>query len=208
MKSEKAVRKPNQTRSRETKERIIKAANDLFAEQGYYKTNTKLIAQRAGVPVGSIYAYFADKKAVLLESIRIGYEKIEHNMSGQGIDFTDELNEAVAVPPEDFIRAIINSNIEIHKQLPIFHRDMKFLRTSEPEIKDYLKFTEKRSFEQTKKMLQQVPNLKVTDLDAAAVVVHRIIENFTHYLTYEDPMVSKERIIKQITLLLTAYIAG
>ena len=200
--TKKKTREPNQSRSIETKEKIISAANELFAELGYYKTNTKLIAKQAGVPVGSIYAYFKDKKEILLESIRIGHEKISRNMSERDLD------PDTRITAEQFIRSIMESNIETHRLLPVFHRDMKFLRNTETDIREYLEESEQRSYEQTKEILRSASHLvHVEDIEAAAVVVHRTIENFTHFLCYEESPVEKERIITQVTAMLTSYLS-
>jgi TetR/AcrR family transcriptional regulator, repressor of fatR-cypB operon len=43
------------------REAIIQASVALFAEQGFYGTQVPLIAERAGVGVGTIYRYFQDK---------------------------------------------------------------------------------------------------------------------------------------------------
>ncbi|MFA4927487.1 MAG: TetR/AcrR family transcriptional regulator [Patulibacter sp.] len=55
---------PRQRRSRETAERVLDAAEALLAEDGPAAITTTRIAARAGVAVGSVYAYFADKNAV------------------------------------------------------------------------------------------------------------------------------------------------
>ena len=43
------VRTPKQQRGKETKLKIIRAAIKLFAKKGFYKTNSKEIAKRAGI---------------------------------------------------------------------------------------------------------------------------------------------------------------
>ena len=67
MEAEKAVRKPRQKRSIETKEKIVSAAYQLFCEKGYYNTTTNEIAQVANVSIGSLYSYFKDKDTIFLE---------------------------------------------------------------------------------------------------------------------------------------------
>jgi len=61
------ARKPVQQRGIQTKDKILKAAERLFSDKGFHKTNTKAIATEAGVATGSVYAYFKDKKSVFLE---------------------------------------------------------------------------------------------------------------------------------------------
>jgi AcrR family transcriptional regulator len=59
-------RAPIQRRSRERVQRILDAASDLIVEGGVTALGTRTIAERAGVPVASLYQYFADKDEILL----------------------------------------------------------------------------------------------------------------------------------------------
>ena len=62
-----AVRRvPTQARSRQRVGAILDAAEALVLEHGVEALTTRAIAQRAGVPVASLYQYFGDKEAVLL----------------------------------------------------------------------------------------------------------------------------------------------
>lgn len=60
------TRVPKQARSIEKKNKIIKASYELFSEVGYYGTNTKEIAKKAGVSTGILYEYFNDKRDILI----------------------------------------------------------------------------------------------------------------------------------------------
>ena len=62
-----AVRVPQQARSRRTRQAILDAAVECFEEQGFEETTTALIARRAGIAVGTLYGYFRDKQQILLE---------------------------------------------------------------------------------------------------------------------------------------------
>lgn len=57
-------RLPTQRRALETTNAIVQAAEELLIEQGYASTSTNAIAARAGVSIGSLYQYFADKAAI------------------------------------------------------------------------------------------------------------------------------------------------
>ena len=54
-----------QAQARETRREILRAAHDLFVEQGYARTTINDIARRAGVSPETIYASFKNKATVL-----------------------------------------------------------------------------------------------------------------------------------------------
>lgn len=56
---------PRQLRSQHTVETILQATARVLATHGYAGTNTNLIAETAGVSVGSLYQYFPNKAAIL-----------------------------------------------------------------------------------------------------------------------------------------------
>jgi len=58
---------PSQERSRRTVERILAAAARVFHEQGYTGATTNDIADEAGLSIGSLYQYFPNKDALLVE---------------------------------------------------------------------------------------------------------------------------------------------
>lgn len=60
-------KKPGQDRSHQTWDIILEAAAQVFAKNGYERTSTNLIAERAGVSVGTIYEYFPNKDVLLNE---------------------------------------------------------------------------------------------------------------------------------------------
>jgi AcrR family transcriptional regulator len=65
-----AVRTPQQARSRRTRQRVLEAAVECFETHGYDETTTAMIADLAGVAVGSVYGYFQDKREILLELLQ------------------------------------------------------------------------------------------------------------------------------------------
>ena len=58
-------RRPVQQRSAARVERMLEACAKLIDEVGYDGVTTTLIAERAGVAVGSLYQFFPDKRAVV-----------------------------------------------------------------------------------------------------------------------------------------------
>jgi AcrR family transcriptional regulator len=58
-------KEPSQERSRERVAAILSAARELIAEGGLGSLKMGLLAERAGVPIGTIYQFFPDKDAVI-----------------------------------------------------------------------------------------------------------------------------------------------
>jgi AcrR family transcriptional regulator len=63
-------KQPRQERSSKVVDRILDAALTLTREQGTKAPTTLAIAQRAGLSVGSVYQYFPNKEAILLDLAR------------------------------------------------------------------------------------------------------------------------------------------
>ena len=61
------------TKQQEKRSAILQATLELIAELGFHGTPTSMIAERAGVGVGTIYRYFKDKD----ELIHTLYDELE-----------------------------------------------------------------------------------------------------------------------------------
>jgi AcrR family transcriptional regulator len=64
------------SKEEETQERILKAAQKLFAKRGYGGTTTRDLAQAAGVAEGTLFRHFENKKAILIEVATRGWMEI------------------------------------------------------------------------------------------------------------------------------------
>ncbi|MGW5125172.1 TetR family transcriptional regulator [Streptomyces sp. NPDC004069] len=58
-------RAPVQRRSAERLARILDACADLLDEVGYEELTTRAVAVRAGVPIGSVYRFFGNKREMV-----------------------------------------------------------------------------------------------------------------------------------------------
>jgi AcrR family transcriptional regulator len=58
-------RAPVQRRSAERLDRILDACADLLDEVGYDALSTRYVAQRADVPIGSVYRFFGNKREMV-----------------------------------------------------------------------------------------------------------------------------------------------
>jgi AcrR family transcriptional regulator len=60
-------KQPEQVRAELTRDRIVAAAAQVFAEHGYFAGTTNRIAEHAGVSIGSLYQCYPNKDSILIE---------------------------------------------------------------------------------------------------------------------------------------------
>jgi TetR/AcrR family transcriptional regulator len=102
-----------------SKDQILDAAEQLFAEQGFSRTTVKQIGQAAGVNSALLYYYFRDKEGL--------YRAVFDRLVGVLVDSTMGRLQADA-PPSQKLRGFIESQVETvlaNPRLPkLFVREM------------------------------------------------------------------------------------
>ena len=80
-------------RKAETRERVLAAARDLFDEVGYEAATIRVVAQRAGVAVGSVFTCFSGKAELLsqvmqdrLQALYAELEQVAPHLRGPTVD--------------------------------------------------------------------------------------------------------------------------
>ena len=76
---------PTQARSRARVASILKAAGELLGEVGYDGLSTNLVAERADVPVGSIYQFFDGKDDIVAALVEQFQDRI-HRLASERLD--------------------------------------------------------------------------------------------------------------------------
>lgn len=56
--------------------RILEAAQRLFARQGFEKTTTRQLAEAAGIAEGTLFRHFENKKAILIAVVTQGWSEM------------------------------------------------------------------------------------------------------------------------------------
>ena len=99
-------RTPQQARSQQRVEEILQAASDLLIEEGYEGLTTSAIAKRAGISVGSLYQFFANKEAVLQALAERYLEKMA--LLNETVFTPDAVYVPISVLMDRTIDALIN----------------------------------------------------------------------------------------------------
>jgi AcrR family transcriptional regulator len=107
-------RRPRQLRARQTVEAVLDAVARIVKREGAGAVTTNRIAEVAGVSIGSLYQYFADKRSI--------FEALHQ----RHIDETDRLvyatlREHAQSPLDRLIRAVVDAMVETHAASSEFH---------------------------------------------------------------------------------------
>ncbi len=116
---------PETLRGTSKRERILRAAVDVFAQNGYFNAKVAEIAKAAGVADGTIYLYFDGKEDLLVTIFR------EHART-----YLQSLEREIATisRPEERIR------IAIRHHLAALGRDRALAVVTQVELRHSLKF--------------------------------------------------------------------
>lgn len=107
-------RAPSQQRSRERVAKILDAAAELVVSEGVDALSTRRIADTAGVPVASIYQYFADKEEIILELVKRDTGEMDAHVA-----------ETVAALETLSVRSIVTTTM--HAFLDVYARRKEFV---------------------------------------------------------------------------------
>jgi AcrR family transcriptional regulator len=125
--------------ARDKRRAILQAARELFANNGYDDTTIAQIAQAAGIAVGTIYLYFANKHDILVDVCLALNAEI-----AQVIQSTASLNLPLGQIPRTIIEAAFRSSrenmrfmtyYEVEPQSPA---EVERLRAANQQIADAL----------------------------------------------------------------------
>ena len=84
---------PATARGHRTRERLLRAAENVFGERGYERSGIADIAGGAGVALGTFYLYFPDKKAVFIELVDELGTRLRHELT----EATEGLEERIDI---------------------------------------------------------------------------------------------------------------
>lgn len=115
---------PRQERSRVTYEAMLEACALLLREEGYEALTTTLVAERAGVGIGTVYEFFPNKESIVAAVIE---QRLAHLVAGAGarLDATLEMVD-VDGGVEFLIRGLVDLVLADRELYRVFVRDVPF----------------------------------------------------------------------------------
>ncbi|QEU83167.1 TetR/AcrR family transcriptional regulator [Streptomyces subrutilus] len=106
-------RTPVQQRSADRLARILDACAELLDETGYENLSTRAVAQRAGVPIGSVYRFFGNKRAL---AIALAQRNLDRYATG----IAHRLAGLPATPWWPVVDAVLDEYLAMKRSVPGF----------------------------------------------------------------------------------------
>src|SRR5262249_20655559 len=103
-----------QSRGKQRMESLLSAAEAVFAEVGYERATTNLIASHASVSPGTLYQFYPNKEA-LAEALATQYA-----LELEGLHKKVFQGKIASVPLSDLIDAIVDPFLGFHRRAPAF----------------------------------------------------------------------------------------
>jgi AcrR family transcriptional regulator len=202
---------PRQTRAVETRARILDAAREVFAAHGYAAGTTNRIADAAGLSVGSLYQYFPNKDAILVELVHVHVEDGTRAVLAAAAQATPDGTATGAARLEPLVHDVVAAMVGVHAGDRALHRVLFEESPRPPSLLAELHRTEERVVDTVTGMLDDAfpdgaaPDGAGHELPARIVVA--TIESLVHRLVATDRPLGEARVTDEITRLVAAYLA-
>ncbi|MFD9726708.1 TetR family transcriptional regulator [Streptomyces sp. NPDC059072] len=106
-------RTPIQQRSADRLARILDACAELLDETGYENLSTRAVALRAGVPIGSVYRFFGNKRAM---ATALAHRNLDTYADG----IADRLADLPATDWRPVVDAVLDEYLAMKRTVPGF----------------------------------------------------------------------------------------
>ncbi|MBL0923159.1 MAG: TetR/AcrR family transcriptional regulator [Sphingomonadaceae bacterium] len=196
----KPVRRARQARSQATVEVIVEAAARILADKGWRGLTTNAVAQRAGVSIGSVYEYFANKQAII--------DVILDRHIAQGETYIAGLADlpAGSLTAGDIVEATVGGFIIIHRDNPKLHRVI----SSEVPLSENQKARVDQLRNRAISLVSRLLEGQTNDPNVKASMVVDTAEALTHRWIVDEAgvPVAAETMTNELTAMLRLYVSG
>ncbi|GAA3112919.1 TetR/AcrR family transcriptional regulator [Streptosporangium carneum] len=119
-------------KAQETRRRILAAALELFAQDGYGATNLQDVADRAGVAVQTIYFVFGNKRALLKELVDVTIAGDDEPVAT--MDRPWYVDALAAGTAQDMLRAYVAGTTSVLERVAPIGKVLDGACASDPEV--------------------------------------------------------------------------
>lgn len=192
-------RQPVQQRSAQRVQRMLDACADLIDELGYDGVTTTLIAERAGVAVGSLYQFFPDKRAVVQA---LTQRNLAHFMSEVARRF-----EAAPLAHWTLGADIVfDLYVEMYREVPGFRR-IRFGDVVDVRLIDDERDNNTVIADDIAGFLAERFAVPVEEIRLPVAVAHEIADSILN-LAFRRSLFPEETVISEAKMVVRAYLSG
>jgi AcrR family transcriptional regulator len=193
-------KRPRQARSRATVDSVLEATARVLVKHGFDGLTTNLVAETAGVSIGSLYQYFPNKAALVGALIEKHVERLTELCLA-------ELTRVARLPVGEAIRSVIEVMIRAHADQPELHR---VLTEQVPRVGRMAKLAEIEMLVQrvvAGLLAARQAELAIDDPEMAAYVLVSAIEAITHRAALFSPELLRDpRLIDETCTMVSRYL--
>jgi len=161
-----------------TRERILSAAAQLFAEHGFASTSMPAIAELSGITAGAIYRHFVSKAELLLEVVKRALDTLPFSFEqGGGEEDAALLSEVAARFTDPALTLLRQLALEVHAAA---RRD--------PEVRALLSAYDETVMRRIYALLEPVPQTKARDATRDREFTARAVMVFLMGLHHMDTL--------------------
>ncbi|MGS4885009.1 TetR/AcrR family transcriptional regulator [Roseibium sp. MB-4] len=182
-------RRPKQQRSRLMVDFILEAASQVFDEEGYNGATTNMIAERAGISIGSLYQYFPNKGALILE-LRLAHRA--HVL--KTVETAMATSDNLSLP--DAIRKIVDANFQVHLNAPRLNAAFEEQTPAQTLSEDPDGFHQRIDLAATKFLEIRKNEISAPDLKTAGFVIRNLIPAVLHAAIKDGQVVQDPDLVK------------
>ncbi|MBE1535838.1 TetR/AcrR family transcriptional regulator [Actinomadura algeriensis] len=190
---------PRQKRSSDTRERIVQAAARVFVEHGYAAGTTNRIAEEAGLSIGSLYQYFPNKDALLLELTH------RHIEEGRQV-VVAALERGLPSDCNDRVALFVDTALEAHRGDSRLHQVLFEESPRPPALLAELHTLQNALVDTIAELLSAAPDVDFSDARLGAWFLVSTTESLTHRYFADRPTSDITVFREELITLLTAYL--
>ncbi len=192
---------PRQARAAVTVEAIFEATLQVLLSAGPARLNTTLIAERAGVSVGTLYQYFPNKQALLLAVLERYLDQLMERLEAACAAVHGGAAEAMT-------EAAVQAYLQVKAERPEASRAL-YLIAMELDTRGLVEAAIGRAERAIAAMLATAGNGRVADAPAVArllfAAIHGTVRSF--YERDLPPLLGGE-VERQLVMMCRAYVAA
>jgi AcrR family transcriptional regulator len=190
---------PQQERSRITVEAILEATTHILTDKGYDQTNTNIIAELAGVSIGSLYQYFPNKESLMVALVEQHCHEIAELVKSKLNHFFDD-------PPEIAIPELVKAVIAVHRINPRLHQVLSEEIPRSERLK--MQETDQHIAELLRAYLERWRDrLQPQNIEMTTFILSQTVKALCHFAAIEHPKFMKDsQFEREVSNLLLSYL--